>query len=123
MAKFATEKLRNLGIVGQGDAGKTSLVEAILFNTGMTDRLGKVDDGSSNMDFEPEETKRKITITSTLHHCEWNDHDLHIVDTPGYTNFLHDTRGCMRVLGGAVLVISWRGVHSVSSGDWGRQTM
>ena len=106
MAKFETEKLRNLGIVGQGDAGKTSLVEAILFNTGMTDRLGKVDDGSSNMDFEPEETKRKITISSKLHHCEWNDHELHIVDTPGYTNFLHDTRGCMRVLGGVVLLIS-----------------
>ena len=106
MAKFETQKLRNLGIVGQGDAGKTSLVEAILFNAGMTDRLGKVDDGSSNMDFEPEETKRKITISSKLHHCEWNGHDLHIVDTPGYTNFLHDTRSCMRVLGGAVLVIS-----------------
>lgn len=106
MAKFETEKLRNLGIVGQGDAGKTSLVEAILFNTGMTDRLGKVDDGSSNMDFEPEETKRRITISSKLHHCEWNGHELHIVDTPGYTNFLHDTRGCMRVLGGAVLLIS-----------------
>jgi elongation factor G len=64
MAKFETKKLRNLGIIGQGDAGKTSLVEAILFNTDMTDRLGKVDDGSSNMDFEPEETKRRITITS-----------------------------------------------------------
>ncbi len=106
MAKFETEKLRNLGIIGQGDAGKTSLVEAILYNTGMTDRLGKVDDGSSNMDFEPEETKRKITITSKLHHCEWNGHELHIVDTPGYTNFLHDTRGCMRVLGGVVLLVS-----------------
>jgi elongation factor G len=106
MAKFETDKLRNLGIIGQGDAGKTSLVEAILFNTGMTDRLGKVDDGSSNMDFEPEETKRKITISSKLHHCEWNGHELHIVDTPGYTNFLHDTRGCMRILGGVVLLIS-----------------
>jgi len=106
MAKFETEKLRNLGIVGQGDAGKTSLVEAMLFNTGMTDRLGKVDDGSSNMDFEPEETKRKITISSKLHHCEWNGHELHIIDTPGYTNFLHDTRGCMRIFGGVVLLVS-----------------
>ena len=119
MAKFETEKLRNLGIVGQGDAGKTSLVEAILFNTGMTDRLGKVDDGSSNMDFEPEETKRKITITSKLHHCEWNSHELHIVDTPGYTNFLHDTRACMRVLGGAVLMISAvDGVKAQSQNLW-----
>ena len=106
MAKFDTVKMRNLGIVGQGDAGKTSLIEAILFNTGMTDRLGRVDDGSSNMDFEPEEVKRKITISSKLHHCEWNGHDLHIVDTPGYTNFLHDTRSCMRVLGGAVMLVS-----------------
>jgi elongation factor G len=106
MAKFDTTHLRNLGIIGQGDAGKTSLIEAILFNTGMTDRLGKVDDGSSNMDFEPEEVKRRITITSKLHHCEWNGHELHIVDTPGYTNFLHDTRGCMRVLGGAVMLVS-----------------
>ena len=106
MAKFDTTQLRNLGIVGQGDAGKTSLVEAILFNTGMTDRLGKVDEGSSNMDFEPEEVKRRITITSKLHHCEWNDHELHVVDTPGYTNFLHDTRSCLRILGGAVLMVS-----------------
>jgi elongation factor G len=106
MLNFETVKVRNVGIVGQGDAGKTSLVEAILFNTGMTDRLGRVDDGSSNMDFEPEEVRRKITITSKLHHCEWQGHDLHIVDTPGYTNFLHDTRGCMRVLGGVVLMVS-----------------
>ncbi len=106
MLNFETVKVRNVGIVGQGDSGKTSLVEGILFNTGMTDRLGKVDDGSSNMDFEPEEVRRKITITSKLHHCEWLGHDLHIVDTPGYTNFLHDTRGCMRVLGGVVLMVS-----------------
>jgi elongation factor G len=58
------------------------------------------------MDFEPEEVRRKITISSKLHHCEWQGHDLHIVDTPGYTNFLHDTRACMRVLGGAVMMVS-----------------
>jgi len=106
MGKYDTTKIRNFGIVAQGDAGKTSLTEAILFNTGMTDRLGKVDDGTSNMDFEPEEVKRRITISSKLHHCEWLDHSLHIVDTPGYTNFLHDTRNCLRILGGAVLVVS-----------------
>jgi len=106
MGKYETAKLRNLGIVGQGDAGKTSLTEAILFNTGMTDRLGRVDDGTSTMDFEPEEIKRQITISSSLNHCEWGDCSLHIVDTPGYTNFLHDTRNCMRILGGSVLVVS-----------------
>jgi elongation factor G len=106
MGKYETAKIRNLGIVAQGDAGKTSLTEAILFNTGMTDRLGKVDEGTSTMDFEPEEIKRGITISSSLNHCEWKGHSLHIVDTPGYTNFLHDTRNCMRILGGAVLVVS-----------------
>jgi elongation factor G len=106
MGKYDTSKLRNLGIVAHGGAGKTSLVEAMLFNTGMTDRLGRVDDGTSTMDFEPEEIKRHITISSSLHHCEWKGHSLHIVDTPGYTNFLHDTRNCLRVLGGAVLIVS-----------------
>lgn len=106
MGKHDTTKIRNLGIVGQGGAGKTSLTEAILFNTGMTDRLGKVDQGTSVMDFEPEEIKRRITISSSLNHCEWREHSLHIVDTPGYTNFLHDTRNCLRILGGAILVVS-----------------
>ena len=106
MGKYDTTKIRNLGIVAQGDAGKTSLTEAMLFNTGMVDRLGKVDDGTSNMDFEPEEIKRRITLGSSLHHCEWQGHGLHIVDTPGYTNFLHDTRNCLRILGGGVLLVS-----------------
>lgn len=106
MPKYDTAKLRNLGIIAHGGAGKTSLTEAILFSSGMTDRLGKVDDGTSNMDYEPEEIKRKITISSSLHHCEWNDHFLHIIDTPGYGNFIADTRACMRALGGAVVILS-----------------
>ncbi|MBN2645859.1 MAG: elongation factor G [Desulfuromonadaceae bacterium] len=106
MGKYDTATLRNVGIVAHGGAGKTSLVEAMLFNTGMTDRLGKVDDGSSNMDFEPEEIKRKITISSSLHHCSWKDHSLHLVDTPGYSNFLHGTRNGLRILGGGVLIVS-----------------
>ena len=106
MGKYDTSKLRNLGIVAHGGAGKTSLVEAILYNTGMTDRLGRVDDGTSTMDFEPEEIKRHITISSSLNHCEWKGYSLHIVDTPGYTNFLHDTRNCLRILGGAVVLVS-----------------
>jgi len=106
MAKYEVAKLRNLGLVAQGDAGKTSLAEAMLFTAGMTDRLGRVDDGSSVMDFEPEEVKRKITLVSSFHHCTWNEHELVLADTPGYTNFLHDTRGTMRVLDGAIMVLS-----------------
>jgi elongation factor G len=106
MGKYETAKLRNLGVVAHGGAGKTSLTEAILFNAGMIDRLGKVDDGTSTMDFDPEEVKRKITITSSLNHCEWNGYSIHIVDTPGYGNFIADTRSCMRALGGGVLILS-----------------
>jgi elongation factor G len=106
MGKYDTAKLRNLGIVAHGGAGKTSLTEAMLFDSGMTDRLGSVDDGTSTMDFDPEEIKRKITITSSLHHCEWNGHSIHIVDTPGYGNFIADTRSCMRALGGVVVILS-----------------
>ncbi len=106
MGQFDTNKIRNLGIVAHGGAGKTSLAEAVLFNTGMIDRLGRVDDGTSTMDFEPEEIKRKISITSALDHCEWDGHSIHIVDTPGYGNFIADTRACMRTLDGAVVILS-----------------
>jgi len=106
MGQFDTSKIRNLGIVAHGGAGKTSLVEAVLFNTGMIDRLGRVDDGTATMDFEPEEIKRKISITSALDHCEWDGHSIHIVDTPGYGNFIADTRACMRTLDCAVVILS-----------------
>ena len=106
MAKNDTAKVRNVGIVAHGGAGKTSLTEAILFATGTNDRLGRVDDGSSTMDFEPEEIKRKITVSSSLNHGDWNGHSLHIIDTPGYGDFIADTRSCLRVLGGAVVIIS-----------------
>ncbi len=106
MGQFETSKIRNLGIIAHGGAGKTSLSEAILFDTGMIDRLGRVDDGTSTMDFEPEEIKRKISITSALDHCEWKGHSIHIVDTPGYGNFIADTRACMRTLDCAVVILS-----------------
>ena len=106
MGKYDTTKLRNFGIVAHNSAGKTSLVEAILFNTGMTDKLGKVENGTSSMDFEEEEIKRQATLSSSLNHCLWNEHSLHMVDTPGVSNFLHDTRRCLRVLGGAVVIVS-----------------
>ncbi len=106
MGQYETSKIRNLGIIAHGGAGKTSLAEAILYNTGMVDRLGRVDDGTATMDFEPEELKRKISITSALDHCEWNGHSIHFVDTPGYGNFIADTRACMRALDCAVVILS-----------------
>ncbi len=119
MGKHDTTKLRNLGIVAHNSAGKTSLVEAILYNTGMTGKLGKVDNGTSAMDFEEEEIKRQATLSASLNHCRWNDYSLHIVDTPGISNFLHDTRRCLRVLGGAVVIVSAiSGVKSQTQQIW-----
>lgn len=106
MAKYDTAKVRNVGIVAHGGAGKTSLTEAILFAAGTNDRLGRVDDGTSTMDFEPEEIKRKITVSSSLNHGEWKGHYLHLIDTPGYGDFIADTRSCLRVLEGAVVIVS-----------------
>ena len=120
MGQSETSKIRNLGIVAHGGAGKTSLSEAILFDTGMIDRLGRVDDGTSTMDFEPEEIKRKISITSALDHCEWKGHSIHIVDTPGYGNFIADTRACMRTLDCAVVILSAiSGVKAQTEEIWG----
>jgi len=98
-------KLRNVAIVGQGGAGKTTVADALLFAAGASTRLGRVDDGTSAFDIEPEEVRRKTSITGALHHAPWRKHELNILDTPGYSPFLHDTRNCLRASTGAVLVL------------------
>ena len=98
-------KLRNVAIVGQGGVGKTTVADALLFAAGAVNRIGRVDDGSSSFDTEPEEVRRKSTITASLHHAGWKKHDLNVIDTPGYSAFLHDTRNCLRAATGAVLVL------------------
>jgi elongation factor G len=100
------QQIRNVGIIAHGGAGKTTLAEALLFNAKATDRMGKVDDGSSNFDFDPEEIRRKITISTSFHHYTWNRFEVTVADTPGYINFEADTRACLRVLDGAVLVVN-----------------
>ncbi len=99
------EQLRNVAVIAHAGSGKTSLAEAVLFNGKATTRLGKVDDGSSNLDFEPEETKRRITISTSFHHCVWKKHIINIIDTPGDDNFLSDTRFSLQAADEAVLVI------------------
>ncbi len=100
------QQIRNVGIIAHGGAGKTTLAEALLFNAKAVDRLGKVDDGSSNFDFDPEEIRRKITIGTSFHHYSWNKVEVTLADTPGYTNFEADTRAVLRFLDGAVLVVN-----------------
>jgi len=100
-----TAPIRNLAFVGHSGCGKTSLAEALLFSTGATNRLGKVDDGSSVLDYEPEEIKRKITISSAFHHYTWKKHTVYIADTPGDDNFLADTRAVLHVVDAAVVLV------------------
>lgn len=100
------DKLRNVGIIGHGGVGKTSVGEAMLFAAGLTQRLGRVEDGTSVFDFEPEEIKRRTSISSALHSLPWKKFPLTVIDTPGYATFLADAIYCMRAFGGAVLLVS-----------------
>ena len=100
-----TATIRNLAFIGHSGCGKTSLAEALLFSTGATKRLGKVDDGSSVLDYEPEEIKRKITISSAFHHYSYKKHMIYLANTPGDDNFLADTRAVLHVTDAAVVVI------------------
>ena len=106
MTKLDAGHIRNVAIVAHSGAGKTSLSEAILFNAGAIDRAGTVEGGNTTMDFEPEETDRKISVTSAVAYCDWNDTRLNLIDTPGFINFIEDTRGCLRVADGAVVIVS-----------------
>ena len=106
MTKLDAGHIRNVAIVAHSGAGKTSLSEAILFNAGAIDRAGTVEGGNTTMDFEPEETDRKISVTSSVAYCDWNDTRLNLIDTPGFINFIEDTRGCLRVADGAVVIVS-----------------
>ena len=99
-------KIRNVGIVAHGGAGKTTLTEAILFDAGATSRLGKVEDGTTVTDFDEDETRRKMSISSALAFCEWKGHKLNLVDTPGASIYLTDTRNCLRVLDAALVLVS-----------------
>ncbi|MGD1153731.1 MAG: elongation factor G [Syntrophales bacterium] len=105
MSKYEPNSLRNIAIVGHGATGKTSLCESLLFIAGKTDRPGRVDDGTSSMDFEPEEQKRHISISAATNFFEWEKHKITILDTPGDSNFSYDTRNCLRVVDGTVVVI------------------
>ncbi|MBN1903879.1 MAG: elongation factor G [Deltaproteobacteria bacterium] len=100
-----TEQLKNVALLAHVSSGKTSLAEAMLLNGKSTNRLGRVDDGSSNMDYEPEEIKRKITISTSFHHFDWKKYYVNIIDTPGDDNFLSDSKGALQAADGAVIVI------------------
>ncbi len=98
-------KNRCIGLVGHGGTGKTSVGEAMLFCSKENSRLGKVDDGSSILDYEPEELKRKSTISSSFANFKWNKHIINLIDTPGDFNFFTESKNCMRVVDGVVIFV------------------
>src|SRR5919108_2841663 len=98
-------KIRNVGIVGHGGVGKTSLVEGLLFAAGGGPRLGKVDDGTTTTDFDPDEIKRKISINTAVAYCDYKGHRVNLVDTPGYGDFISDARAGLSVVEAAVVLV------------------
>ncbi|GAA4908090.1 translation elongation factor 2 (EF-2/EF-G) [Stackebrandtia albiflava] len=103
-ANAALERLRNIGIMAHIDAGKTTTTERILFYTGITYKIGEVHDGAATMDWMEQEQERGITITSAATKCEWNDHTIQIIDTPGHVDFTVEVERSLRVLDGSVAV-------------------
>ena len=106
MKTFPPTKIRNIALVGHGGAGKTSLAEALLFCVGSINRLGRVEDGTTTMDFDPDEVKRQISISATLAPIEFEGHKINIIDCPGYADFVGEVEAALSVADLAVFVVS-----------------
>src|ERR1700730_19196908 len=125
MKAYATQSIRNVGIVGHGDTGKTQLVSSLLFTSGMTTRLGKVAEGNTVTDWDEEEIARKITIHTGQAHAEWapggqgEKIKINFLDTPGYSTFINDTRATLVAADAAMLVVdALAGVQVVTERVW-----
>lgn len=105
LVKFESDKIKNLAILGHGGTGKTSLTEAILYFAGITNRIGKVDEGSTISDYLPEEIKRKMSITASLAPFIFKKHKINLIDTPGYSDFLGEVKGGIRAADNALMLI------------------
>ncbi len=98
MNQYHAGSIRNVVIMGHGSEGKTSLAEAIYFNSGAINRLGKVDGGTSVSDFDPDEIKRKLSINLSLLPLEWDGIKINLLDVPGYPDFIGDVKSAARVV-------------------------
>ena len=116
---FSLEKTRNIGIIAHIDAGKTTTTERILFYTGILHKMGEVHEGAATMDWMAQEKERGITITSAATTCHWKNHRINIIDTPGHVDFTVEVERSLKVLDGAVTVLSAKsGVEPQSETVW-----
>ncbi|HEX6988907.1 MAG TPA: elongation factor G, partial [Bacillota bacterium] len=104
MKRYPVERLRNVALISHGGAGKTQLAEVILHAAGVTERLGRVDAGTSVLDFDPDEAERRVSIQASLAPIPWQDHKINLVDTPGYFDFVGEVHAALRVAEGCVVV-------------------
>jgi len=109
MRSYRAEQIRNVGLFSHGGAGKTSLTEALLFTSKAINRLGRVDEGNTVSDFDPDEVKRHISVNTSVAPCEWRDVKLNLIDAPGYADFIGETKAAMRVADSALILIDATG--------------
>jgi elongation factor G len=105
MKVYDTSDIRNIAVVGHGDSGKTSLVSALLYTSGMVNRLGKIEEGNTVTDYDADEIERQITLSSSPCFLEWDKKKINIIDTPGYGAFIYDARIALNVVDSAMLVV------------------
>ncbi|HHV95823.1 MAG TPA: elongation factor G [Clostridiaceae bacterium] len=115
MKDYSTGKLRNVCLLGHGGSGKTTLAEAFLFNTGVLDRFGKVPDGTTTTDYDPEEIKRKFSIYTALAPCEWKQTKINFIDTPGFFDFVGEVKQGVRVAESAIITLPAKGGVAVGT--------
>ena len=115
MKKYTTDKIRNIAFYGHGGSGKTSMAEAMLFNTGVLDRMGKVEDGNTAMDFDDEEKKRGMSIYTSLAPCQWKEYKINCLDVPGFLDFVGEIKSSISVIEGAILFASANSGNSLIS--------
>jgi elongation factor G len=120
MANFSVQDIRNFAVIAHGGAGKTKLIETMLFNAKAIDRIGSIQEGTTVMDSEPEEIHRKITLSSKAGFCDWKGKRFYMMDTPGLINFMEEAHGALRAADGALMIISGAaGVKAEDDKLWG----
>src|SRR5437588_3978327 len=106
MKVYTAEYIRNVALISHVGAGKTSLVDAALYDSGAVTRQGRVDDGTSVADYDPDELRRSMTLNVKVLPVEWNDNKINFIDTPGYPDFVGEVKAGLRVADAAVVVVT-----------------